>query len=580
MTIKDLTEALESMQSAKKEFAPFFTEQRVSIYLKYLSLEPVHIVKATLVSRLSPIFDQLNDTKKQNNSFSDNVKPTTKENTYRLSAHNQNKPVAQQMKPEADNVKSTAKQSAFVVPPKKEQPTVKQPDLASGKSDSIKASASTAQKTTSVPHPIHNATPQQIKNWRANREQKGFDNPFTKVQVQTLDKKTLFTAELLNSLPASTLKANGWTAKEIATQKSNHHAIHPLSKQALNSLGDSSSVYSYRSPERLVFGEGGWGKIKHARITLPGSSQPHLCVAKKISVDYSEYVENAFEEMKLQNQSGVGVKVHGIADTKTKKGQRQCILFMEKAKGVDGFDFLYDHSYKLSEKNKLKLTNNLLQQVLKMHGNSVYHSDLKWENVFVDPQTLDVQILDFGLATNKKHAYHVRGHETGCGYNAPELLFGNKNKHGYVDREKSDVFTLGVMLGKLFSHPEFMSHTIKHNRQHMLPEIIKRQVYRLRINDQALLDLVTRMVSLNPESRPNIKEVISALSSLGQHSKQSSHHYWTKDSYQQDSRTKHNSDNSTGLFNQKSHYQRHYDNNNQYSYYQTNYRSAYNRYGF
>ncbi|MGB1271461.1 MAG: hypothetical protein ACPG5T_05260, partial [Endozoicomonas sp.] len=168
------------------------------------------------------------------------------------------------------------------------------------------------------------------KSWKNNRVEKGGDRPFTEVQAETPNGKQLFTAELLNTVPDTVLKANGWSMDDISGMKVRRKA-HPMSSTALKALGCNNVVSGFQG---RYYGEGAYGKVKQARITLPGTTQKKWCVAKKVKIKTKKELNNVLKETRLQAQSGVGPKIYGVADTTNKYGERQCIIFMEKIDGM------------------------------------------------------------------------------------------------------------------------------------------------------------------------------------------------------------------------------------------------------
>ncbi len=150
------------------------------------------------------------------------------------------------------------------------------------------------------------------KNNKYNRLDKGeYDLVFTKVLAKDL-KDESFEVELLNSLPDEVLRANGWDEGSISRlQQTGKDKFVPYS--VLEALTEKPDEIEQNEKPGRFFGQGGFGKVKFARIWPLGASKPIWCVAKKIK-DYSLKYQT-LQEVKLQAQAGVGPKVYGSADT-------------------------------------------------------------------------------------------------------------------------------------------------------------------------------------------------------------------------------------------------------------------------
>ena len=86
------------------------------------------------------------------------------------------------------------------------------------------------------------------------------------------------------------------------------------------------------------------------------------------------------------------------------------------------------------------ITERLLGALYYIHFNGVIHSDVKPQNVFVEPSKRDIKLIDFGLSyykpksTSKAIGYTPR-------YAAPEQLTNTKTDITY----KADQFAIGVI---------------------------------------------------------------------------------------------------------------------------------------
>ena len=156
-----------------------------------------------------------------------------------------------------------------------------------------------------------------------------------------------------------------------------------------------------------------------------------------------------------------------------------------------------------------EIAQDLILKTKKMHENGVYHRDLKLENLFIDTSDNSVQIIDYGLATEGKHDYNPHMHIDGDAYYAPEFVFGKINgRLGYLDREKSDIYSLGVMLAELFTKEQFSTFKWSVKTLRNQQEMIERQIDSMVFPDRNVKRLIRRMVDANPASRPDLTTVL------------------------------------------------------------------------
>ncbi|MGB0359892.1 MAG: protein kinase domain-containing protein, partial [Endozoicomonas sp.] len=347
------------------------------------------------------------------------------------------------------------------------------------------------------------------KDWQSNREDKRYNNqPFTRVQLETPDRK-LLNADLLNSLPKNVLKANGWSDEKIQGLRLKTKK-HNLSHKALQDLGVSSE-----SPDAYFFGKGAYGTVKFARIYSENGDKTTWCAAKKIQEDIDIKIEDIEKEIRLQIQSGVAPTIHGMADTckSNNSKQKQYILFMDPLKGQDGFQFLKKKDLSIAE--KFTLAANYTKSIKKMHKNGVFHGDFKVDNSAIDPETLEVQVLDFGLAGTKKLKNKPQLHMSQGFYMPPEMVKMPGN--GITDMEKVDVYSLGVVFSEIFQATHGPGFIYTRWNQTMISEAqshIDIGIAKADIKHSDMKSLIKDMTQADPKRRPTMQEVTKRLASV------------------------------------------------------------------
>ena len=133
-------------------------------------------------------------------------------------------------------------------------------------------------------------------------------------------------------------------------------------------------------------------------------------------------------------------------------------------------------------------------------GGIILHRDIKPSNIFID-QDNNIKLGDFGLSRilNQDISFAVSRVGTPY-YMSPEQIDNIKYN------EKSDIWSLGCFLYELTTlHPPFEAKThlnlarkIKSGKMDLIPNFYS----------QKLNELINSLMNINPNQRPNIKEII------------------------------------------------------------------------
>jgi serine/threonine protein kinase len=97
--------------------------------------------------------------------------------------------------------------------------------------------------------------------------------------------------------------------------------------------------------------------------------------------------------------------------------------------------------------DRKKIAHTVIDRVELLHKNKVVHSDIKPQNILVNPITLDVRLLDFGgatIITSSKTLYHPRHYTRAYFAKCRE-----KNSYTALEMMQNDNWALGLTLLKL-----------------------------------------------------------------------------------------------------------------------------------
>ncbi|KAK8839855.1 hypothetical protein M9Y10_031567 [Tritrichomonas musculus] len=139
----------------------------------------------------------------------------------------------------------------------------------------------------------------------------------------------------------------------------------------------------------------------------------------------------------------------------------------------------------------------------------IFHRDLKLENIMINPETKNVKLIDFGLATQSDDMKW----STICGsfeYLAPEIIQNVKNsKKSNSFTFQSEIWSLGVIL---YCMTYYKLPFYSQNKFEMFKAITTSH---LKLDDEDLFvsddlkNLISEMLTKNPQERPYFDQIFN-----------------------------------------------------------------------
>lgn len=117
---------------------------------------------------------------------------------------------------------------------------------------------------------------------------------------------------------------------------------------------------------------------------------------------------------------------------------------MEFVEGQELFGFTVER-YKLCEADTQKIIHQLLKTLKYIHKRGIMHRDLKPENIMINPATLHIKLIDFGLTSYFNDSMTLSTRVGTPYYVAPEVLDGSYNKE--VDLWSTGVIAYVLLTG-------------------------------------------------------------------------------------------------------------------------------------
>lgn len=170
---------------------------------------------------------------------------------------------------------------------------------------------------------------------------------------------------------------------------------------------------------------------------------------------------------------------------------------------------LYDFITQMNPSRELLL--QLLYQVATgvefLHRNDILHLDLNYANILVfrEDRGWIAKISDFGLSTRARNSFTSYQRLVTSSYRAPESFTCRQGK--YLYGKTNDIWSLGMTIIRCFS-PRLK---VYRGNVKTLIKKIQGGLAKMVIGDDKLVDLVNKMLQIDPSVRPTASQVVEEM---------------------------------------------------------------------
>jgi len=252
--------------------------------------------------------------------------------------------------------------------------------------------------------------------------------------------------------------------------------------EALSDMGITEEPISNYYSLGEVIGAGKYGVVKAGKSLNNAGYQVAIKIIKleKLKSQYHSVIQEILALKKIDHPNVV--KIHEIF-----KDKRKLYIVMEYVEGKELFDFVVQ-KMKVMESEAAQIVMQLLRTIKYLNELKICHRDLKPENIIINPDTLNVKIIDFGLSAFYSDFDHLSTKVGTPYYVAPEVL---EKRYG----KECDIWSIGVITYVLLTGcPPFQAKS--------LPELFKR------IRNCNLKYMDQDFKALSPESYTFVKSCL------------------------------------------------------------------------
>jgi serine/threonine-protein kinase HSL1 (negative regulator of Swe1 kinase) len=234
-----------------------------------------------------------------------------------------------------------------------------------------------------------------------------------------------------------------------------------VSTTSTNASGSARKRKTHIGPWQLgqTIGKGGTARVREVRHSATGQTAVAKIVSKAVAESHRAQslanlvlcAERGDPSLRFGKSMPLGLEreivIMKLLDHKNIvhlydiwENRNELYLIMEYVQGGELFDYVAQHRY-LEEHLCVYLFRQIVAALLYCHRLHIHHRDLKPENILLEPKTMTVKLVDFGMAALQPNGNLLT---TPCGsphYAAPELL----SRKPY-DGAQADVWSCGVVL--------------------------------------------------------------------------------------------------------------------------------------
>ena len=184
------------------------------------------------------------------------------------------------------------------------------------------------------------------------------------------------------------------------------------------------------------------------QLGIGGSSEIYLVTDDKdnkyvIKIIKNEHKNEGINEKNILEYLPPICRKYSVSIHSSKLENENIVLIMDYKPGtIELYNYLENNFNQLNKFNRLVIMKNLIYGLSILHSCGVVHRDINPLNILLNPNTLDIYYIDFGLACLKDSQEDLKWSESTTAYMAPELF--KDNIRDWNSNKAADIWALGL----------------------------------------------------------------------------------------------------------------------------------------
>lgn len=254
---------------------------------------------------------------------------------------------------------------------------------------------------------------------------------------------------------------------------------------------------------------------------------------KKNVLDVTESLEIEIDNL-MDEKNDIIDEIEEIEDEDEDQNETELLNLKEQLKSIEKKLIIKQENLEdnlritpLPHNVLLKIFFNILKAMYHLEKLGIGHGDIKTDNILINPNTYDIQIIDFGTACVNNNC-KVSGTLL---YNSPELLYHLRHTGGepytVENLQSSDVFSLGIVFYKLAngrfpflkddllygSDLRIIDSLLEYYKKNITTNIFSMYNENTSSFDQKINKFIESMLS-SKESRPKVSSLLPEIQNL------------------------------------------------------------------
>jgi len=286
-----------------------------------------------------------------------------------------------------------------------------------------------------------------------------------------------------------------------------------------HSITKKDELFNYTIVFDENLGRGGYGTVFHGILTDHNDYDRKIQVALKKTnwIDYNEIKILMYLRKHLGNRKDINYYIDNVYDS----NERCLYLITKYIPNQISMNNILLNRFSIYEIVIIML--NVCIALQYVHSLNISHTDIKPSNIMINPHTLEIRLIDFGLSCMLPVCKQIIGT---LSFLAPEIYIingDNKDKFNKKNMLKADIFSLGATFysqlnsgNSVYDFYEDCKSIVSNNdyNECIIKNLKLKKQFLLNFVDKDITDIINEMIQIEPDNRPTIDTIVNKLTTI------------------------------------------------------------------